>query len=216
MSPKNEKKEREGVKINGDIQSIHEMISEALMGTSSGTRPLDYVYNGANFKTDNISQTADQRSLIYNLNNSDPGLLTLGKLYSQFRDLDLRLTRVEEVIYKQDDMVGKKRTTTMTRSDYSSDPCFIADHQGTSPSRLSDFTTINPILTSSADILSISSFGNSDSFAYSLASPTPQSSNTQKKDDIKVIFGLNALFSMFLFLEIRIRLLLLATSGSQS
>ena len=184
MNPKDEKKtESEGIKVNGDIQSIHEMISEALMG-SSNTRPLDYVYTGAN-----LPLTTDQRSLIYNLNN-DSGPLTLGKLYSQFKDLDLRLTRVEEVIYKQDDLIGKKRATTMTRSDYSSEPCFVADHQGTSPSRFSDFTTINPILTSSADILSISSFGNSDSFAYSLASQTPQPSNTQKKDDIKVKFVL--------------------------
>jgi len=184
MNPKDEKKtESERIKVNGDIQSIHEMISEALLGTSSSTKPLDYVYTGAN-----LPLKTDQRS-VYNLNN-DSGPLTLGKLYSQFKDLDLRLTRVEEVIYKQDDSVGKKRATSMTRSDYSSDPCFVSDHQGTSPSRFSDFTTINPILTSSADILSISSFGNSDSFAYSLASQTPQPSNTQKKDDIKVKFVL--------------------------
>lgn len=178
MSPKDGKKiESEEVKGTGEIQTLHEMISEALMGTSSNTKPLDSVYTDAN-----------PEDLIYNMNNNnDSGTLTLGKLYYQFKDLDSRLTRVEDIIYKQDDLVGKKRTTTLARSDYSADPCFVKD-QGTSPSRLSDFTTINPILTSSADILSISSFGNSESFSYSLGSQTPQFNSVQKKDDIKVIF----------------------------
>lgn len=180
MSPKDEKKIVSGeVKGTGtvEIQTIHEMISEALMGTSSNTKPLDSGYTDANCKLDQED--------IYN----DPGTLTLGKLYSQFKDLDSRLTRVEDIIYKQEDLVGKKRTTTtLARSDYSVDPCFVND-QGTSPSRLSDFTTINPILTSSADILSISSFGNTESFSYSLASSqTPLLNAVQNKDDIKVIF----------------------------
>lgn len=183
MSPKDEKKtENESFKEGAEIQSIHEMISAALLGTSSITRPSDFVYTDTNFKTDHLS---DQSGTITNMNN-DSGVLTLGKLYYQFKDLDSRLTRVEEVIYKQDDFVGKKRTITLSRSDYSADPCFVAD-QGTSPSRLSEFSSINPILTSSNDILSISSFGNSDSFTYSLAAQSQQLNNVQKKDDIKVI-----------------------------
>lgn len=179
MSPKDEKKIESGeVKGagTGEIQTIHEMISEALMGTS---KPLDSGYTDANCKLN------QEDGHIYN----DSGILTLGKLYSQFKDLDFRLTRVEDIIYKQEDLVGKKRTTRrLASSDYSVDPCFVND-QGTSPSRLSDFTTINPILTSSADILSISSFGNTESFSYSLASSqTPLSNTVQNKDDIKVNF----------------------------
>ncbi len=179
MSSEDEKKiENQATRENGEIQVIHEMITEALMGTGSNTAPLDSVYTDANFRTDYFP--ADQRNSMYM--NSETGPLTLGKLYYQFKDLDSRLTRVEEVIYKRDDVVGKKRATTMARSEFPNDPCFGLD-QGTSPSRLSDLTTINPILTSSTDILSISSFQNSLSYPL----PTQPSSNKiQKKDDIKV------------------------------
>lgn len=179
MSSEDEKKiENQGSRESGEIQTIHEMITEALMGTGTNTTPLDSVYTDANFQTDHFPP--DQRSNMYM--NNETGSLTLGKLYYQFKDLDSRLTRVEEVIYKREDAVGKKRATTMARSEFPSDPCFGLD-QGTSPSRLSDITTINPILTSSNDILSISSFQNS--LSYTL--PTqPSSSKVQKKDDIKV------------------------------
>lgn len=211
MSSEDEKKiDNIPGKEKGEIQTIHEMITEALMGTGHSNTPLDSVYTDTNIKSVQLSN--EQGNLIHMNDRSGP--LTLGKLYSQFKDLDLRLAQVEEVIYKREDFVGKKRAPTLSRSQYSADPCFPVD-QGGSPSRLSDFTTINPILTSSADILSITSFPDSDSFAYSLnTTQYNKSSKIQKKDDIKV-FTVICLY-INLFLEIRIRSLLLAIVGNES
>ena len=178
MSSKDDNEsECEGVDEAKDIQAIHEIISEALLGASSNTKPLSSGYTLSNFESDRLRI----------INSNDLETLEIGKLYLKFKDLDSRLTRVEEIIYKNEDFVGQKRTTTLARSDYSTDPCYIID-QGTSSSRLSDFTSINPILTSSADILSISSFGKSESYAYSHSSQAPRSISIQKKEDIKVIF----------------------------
>lgn len=180
MSSGDEKKvESRGGKTSSEIQTIHEMITEALMGTGTNNLPLDSVYTNTNFKNDHDQS----RHVMYMNNETTP--LTLGKLYSQFKDLDLRLTRVEEVIYKRDDFIGKKRAPTLARSEFSDDPCFGAD-QGEIPSRLSEFSTINPILTNSNDILSMPSYPTSLLSSYS-ATPLPKSVKIQKKDDIKVI-----------------------------
>lgn len=176
-----------------DVKTIHEMISEALMGTSPPSN-IDSQYQGVNFGPNDL--TDNEAQLLYNAitNNENESGLTLGKLYLQFQNLDSRLTRVEEVIAKQGVVgcnTGRKRVPTMSRSgEYpgSNDFCFGIGHNSdvinTSGSGL---TTINPILTSSNDIMNMDTFQDSSS-AYSLHSVRSASNNPriQRKDEIKV------------------------------
>lgn len=195
MAGRHAKKKRvvhdyEDLEVNeGDekrIQTIHEMINEALIGTNSNNLGSagDSIYpprnNGSNgFRTD-----PETGNLIYT-NSEDHVPVTLDRLFSQFQDLDSRLSRVEDIVLKREILfmntdAGEKRATTLTGSEY---PCYGND-LFTSPSRLSDLSTINPILTSSADILSgYSSFPGSS--IYSLQS-SELASKMKRVNDIRV------------------------------
>ena len=166
-----------------EIRSLQEMIDEALMDTdiSGTTSRLDSGYTDADYVDQDQDQNQNHHHLMY-LTETDDGNLTLGKLFLKFKNLDFRLSRIEEVISKQnDDLKGKKRSTTMhTRSNY---PGFISD-QETSPSRLLGITTIDPILTNSNDMLSLGQFQSSSSSAYSL--PALSRAKVKRKDEIKV------------------------------
>ena len=197
MTPKSVKK-IEGNQLGDEgIKTIHEMISEALMGT--GTTSIDSGYTNANFNSNSL--TGDETQLIYSSNdNGEESQLTLGKLYLQFQNLDFRLSRVEKVIAKRDDFGGntvKKRVTTMPRSRYpgSNDPCFGVSSNPDVGSPSTGLTTINPILTSSTDMLNMDSFqGSSSAYSLSSISTTTHHNKIQRKDEIKVLLLCNTMY----------------------
>lgn len=122
--------------------------------------------------------------------------LTLGKLYLKFKNLDFRLNRVEEVILKREESGSnkpvKKRVTTFSRSGYHSiDPGIFEQSNDLNhhpSSSLLDVTSINPILTSGTDILSLVSYKNNSAYSLPLSGQSSVSIRALRKDDIKVIY----------------------------
>lgn len=187
MGPKIEKKNEKSQSGDeeGEVQSLHEMITEALMGNISIDSSS---YTNANFNTNNLPEHEAQ--LLYTANEThEEAQFTLGTLYQKLQDLDSRLTRVEMVI-KREDFGGyavKKRAPTLSRSTYpgSTDPCFGgSSNSGLGSPSSTGLTTINPILTSSNEILSMNSYqGSSSSFSLSTISHPKK---IQSKNEIKV------------------------------
>lgn len=180
MAPKKSKIIEEEQFRDEGIKTIHEMISEALLGTTS-------ISTGSPTHFNTSGLTDQEIQLLYTLNgNEGESQLTLGELYSKYQNLDFRLSRVERVIAQRDD-VDTKRVAQMPRSDYTcSNDFFFNSSNITSPSH--NMATIDPILTSTTDILKNNFQGDSSASAYS---PSPSVSNRhnmfQKKDEIKVL-----------------------------
>lgn len=170
------------------IKTIHEMISEALMGTTSNgtdSRSLDAHFN-TNILTDHETQ------LLYSSlsGNGEETHLTLGGLFLKFQNLDFRLSRVEGVISKRDDFGGnpvRKRVTTLPRSLYpgSTDICFSSTSSHNTDNSSPGLATIDPILTSGTEMLNMDSFQGGNS-SYSLSSMATRHGKIQRKDEIKV------------------------------
>lgn len=177
-----------------NIQRLHAMINEALQGkigldthTTTTTE-----FSNANFNQDHLN---DQSVNMYSAEGErdDDSNLSLGKLYLKFRNLDFRLTRVEEIIIKREEMgsrgTGKKRVTN--RPGYHSvDPGYGSQSEivNSSPSsRLNDLISINPILTNSTEILtSLDSYQGSSVYSLPSINQASTSSTAQRKDEIKV------------------------------
>ena len=183
MASKNEKQNDENQSGDDQIRTIHEMITEALMGTIPSNIDSEYT---------NFNVTDHETQLLYNSNaNEENSHLNLGKLYLQIQNLDFRLSRVEKMIAKRDNFGGntvKKRVLTLSRSEYSgsNDPCFgVSSNSEVENPSSTGLTTINPILTSSNDILNLDNFQDSSS-SYSLPSISSLRPNKiQRKDEIK-------------------------------
>jgi hypothetical protein len=165
-----------------DLQSIHDMITEALLcHTTSPSTTAQQTNIDPQFLQDHGHQITDQDNLIYVTDSGEE--ITLRKLFLQFKNLDFRLSRVEEVIQTHDENAVKKRAH-MARSNYTN-PCFETESSSSSPSRLNgEISSINPILTSSNDMLLSMEF-NQNSSAFSL--PSISKSKVKRKDEIKVL-----------------------------
>lgn len=160
------------------VQSIHEMITKALMGTVNEAGDTMSTNGPNNFQTD-----SDTVNMVY-MNYADQGPVTLEKLFDQFRNLDGRLSRVEEIVLKRELNLntGEKRVTTLARSRH---PGFVNDTIS-SPSRFGEFSTINPLLTSSTDILSVAYSDLTDPSAFSSFQSSGLASNMKRGNDIRV------------------------------
>ena len=169
---------------SNNMVQLHEMIKEALKG--HGQAQLENLDSG-NAKSTTASLLFHAVGIgddSYNVN------MSLGKLYLKFKNLDSRLTRVEEVVMKQredsgDIAAGRKRATTLSR--LSDDPCRSDISNGIS--------TIDPILSITDPYMFMSptleSFQETQFYPIHQASG-PVSNNTttatiHRKDDIKVI-----------------------------
>ena len=96
---RDEKSPEKPIISDGELQSLHEMIAEALM-TSGNTAQLDSVYPNIplNQLRDQIGNGNNDLMYLNENYNDNDNSLTLGKLYVQFKNLDIRLSRVEDLI----------------------------------------------------------------------------------------------------------------------
>lgn len=197
----------------GELQSLHEMITEALM-TSGNASQLDSVY--PNIQISDQNHLRDQEGDLMYLNDNED-ILTLGKLYFQFKNLDLRLSRVENVILKSEPVKKRALTPIQIRSDYipgyeldENSYNFSTSALGTRASTSSlttilneDIISINPILTNSSsnEMLSLAFQRNNNNERNRVNSNNNNNSNTsnsayclqtftkskiRRKDEIKV------------------------------
>lgn len=181
----------------GSIHSLQDMINEALNEkidtSSSATVSISHIDSGIL----NQDYIPDQESFIKNLEQNQTNF-AIENLYSKFKNLDTRLTRVEEVILTREDLrsdTGNKRVTTLGYHNICN-PCFknasvILDSTASSSDSSSHLASIDPISTRSTDILSIDQFHGKS--YYSLPS-----NKVCRKDDIKVknsIYYLILIFS---------------------
>lgn len=189
VSPENESK------TENNIYKLQEMINEALKGRVDEDTGESLASGLDSGHVSSASYTPDpsiQSSNMYSMDSESSGsTLTLGKLYSKFRNLDFRLTRVEEIILKREDLgvgsTGKKRVTKLSGSGYHGvDPGYVNsrllnDNDPTSSNNQSnDLISINPILTSSNHMMTLMDSIQNRS-TYSL------SSKVKRIDEIKVI-----------------------------
>lgn len=169
------------------IQTIHEMIAEALTGVNSSNSS-----NAVNGSSDYFSkngpnnfQLDPKTGLPIDVNSDDQEPITLEKIFCKFRNLDCRLSRIEDIILKREVLsmnaeTVEKRVPTLLRSEY---PYF--GNEPSSPTRLGEISSIDPILTSSTDILSAySNFPSSSAYSLQLSELV---SKMKRVDDIRVI-----------------------------
>ena len=186
------------------IENIHDMLQETLMVLPSSNSQLESGYTDA-------PPFSEHSNNYLNFQDHDP--LTIGKLYLQFTNLDIRLKRVKDVIFPQDNQIsnellridtnsGNKRAAPQNRSASHHPPgsFLLSDHQPipmksdaipTSPTpqthiNQSQLTEINPIWTGSSDVLSIGSFNGSFAGVRSSSSSSMSTQLLISTENIKV------------------------------
>lgn len=175
-----------------DGKSIQEMIAEALMMSPKTDHSGDV--SGSFHVPASLSDDPEQANVSFFNGNQES--LIVGRLLLQYKNLDLRLSRVEEYVYKSPSSntintrsPGMKRTRNVNQNQILSEtyPNTQSDNEMDNQSN-----SINPILTTSSALLS---YPLSSSMAASLSSSTmslPSAASSsrryaaKRKDDIKV------------------------------